>query len=319
MSGFSLTKEIVNAQNADTSSTIIGMLNANDHFLKLSKFEGDLIHTRDVEDDTKLAAGIKIGVDRGSLDANHVAEPYKTIDVMGKTPQDVCDIILADVGESAQSGALLVFCGLSGTGKGTTVTLLSGSLPNCVTWSNGNIFRSITLLAVAWCEQNGMSEFDASRALSDDNIRSFLSMLSFEKVDGQWQVVINGLGINTTVSKIQNTDLKSPRVSKNIPTVAQQTQGEVIAFARTALEKMRADGHNILLEGREQTVNYMPTPYRYTLTISDSTLLGKRRAAQRLGAAVQTEANKQPSGGEEADLALLLEEQLVAMVAEANL
>lgn len=109
-----------------------------------------------------------------------------------------------------------------------------------------------------------------------------MNMLSFEKVNGEWDVIINGLGINTSVSQIQNTDLKSPKVSKNIPTVAQQTQGEVINFARVALEKMRLDGKNILLEGREQTVNYMPTPYRYTLTISDGTLVGKRRAAQRL-------------------------------------
>jgi hypothetical protein len=100
------------------------------------------------------------------------------------------------------------------------------------------------------------------------------------------------LGFNTHVSAIQNTELKSPKVAKNIPTIAEQTQGEVINFARISLEKMRADGHNILLEGREQTVNYVPTPFRYTLTISDPELVGKRRAAQRLGAATLTEVKK---------------------------
>ena len=94
------------------------------------------------------------------------------------------------------------------------------------------------------------------------------------------------------MSAIQNTDLKSPKVAKNIPTIAQQTQGEVINFATSSLEKMTADGHNILLEGREQTVNYVPTPFRYTLTISDPELVGKRRAAQRLGAATLAEVKK---------------------------
>ena len=41
----------------------------------------------------------------------------------------------------------------------------------------------------------------------------------------------------------------------------------------------------VLLEGREQTVNYVRTPLRFTLGLSDDTLIGKRRAAQRLGAA----------------------------------
>jgi hypothetical protein len=75
--------------------------------------------------------------------------------------------------------------GLSGTGKGTTVTKLQEKLPNVVTWyrgfkpeqicqmvciflhahahlctlytcfarSNGNLFRSLTLFAVEHCEQ----------------------------------------------------------------------------------------------------------------------------------------------------------------------
>jgi hypothetical protein len=202
-----------------------------------------------------------------------------------------------------------------------------------VTWSNGNLFRSLTLLAVTWCEANGLSEFDPARALADDNIRSFMQMISFEKVNGEWDVIINGLGINTTVSAIQNTDLKAPKVSKCIPTVAQQTQGEVINFARDALEKMRLDGKNILLEGREQTVNYMPTPFRYTLTISDSTLVGKRRAAQRLAAATlsnfkQRNVLKNGTEGDVSDVLTgnhdelvveILREQLIELCQEAGL
>ena len=39
--------------------------------------------------------------------------------------------------------------GLSGTGKGTTVSKLQAALPRAVSWSNGNVFRALTLLAVS--------------------------------------------------------------------------------------------------------------------------------------------------------------------------
>ena len=84
------------------------------------------------------------------------------------------------------------------------------------------------------------------------------------------------------ISEVKNTELKSPKVSKNIPTVAELTQGEVILFAADAVETMGKDGIFVLLEGREQTVNYVRTPHRFTLVLSDESLIGKRRAAQRI-------------------------------------
>jgi hypothetical protein len=58
-----------------------------------------------------------------------------------------------------------------------------------------------------------------------------------------------------------NTELKSSQVSKNIPTVAEITQGEVILFATHAVDIMGKDGLVILLEGREQMVNYVRMPF----------------------------------------------------------
>jgi hypothetical protein len=160
-----------------------------------------------------------------------------------------------------------------------------------VTWSNGNIFRSVTLLAATWCERNGIEGFDPDKALSKDNLQDYMTMLSFGKfADGgtMFDTRIRGLGLELLVSEVQTTELKSPKVSKNIPTVAEFTQGEVVLFAAKAMELLGRDGWVVLLEGREQTVNYVPTPHRFTLTLSDDTLIGKRRAAQRLmGAAVK--------------------------------
>ena len=152
-----------------------------------------------------------------------------------------------------------------------------------VTWSNGNIFRSVTLLAVTWCEQQAdIDGFDKDKALTKENLQSFMSMLSFGKFDGKYDTRIHGLGLDMLISKVQNTELKGPKVSKNIPTVAEVTQGEVILFAAKAVETMGKDGIFVLLEGREQTVNYVRTPFRFTLILSDDSLIGKRRAAQRL-------------------------------------
>ena len=113
------------------------------------------------------------------------------------------------------------------------------------------------------------------------------------------------------VSQVQNTELKSPQVSKNIPTVAEMTQGEVILFAASAVEVMGKDGLVVLLEGREQTVNYVRTPYRYTLVLSDESLIGKRRAAQRIMADA---LKKLPEGAPDTVVDEALESSLTEMV-----
>ena len=61
-----------------------------------------------------------------------------------------------------------------------------------------------------------------------------------------------------------------------------------IAGAGKAAEAMRADGMNVLMEGRSQTLDYVRTPHRFELTLSEPLIIGKRRAAQRMmGAALE--------------------------------
>jgi hypothetical protein len=90
----------------------------------------------------------------------------------------------------------------------------------------GNIFRSVTLLAATWCEQQpDVVGFDPAKALTNENLESFMKMLSFGKFNDKYDTRIHGLGMDMLVSEVQNTELKSPKVSKNIPTVAEVTQG----------------------------------------------------------------------------------------------
>lgn len=323
-----ITYDLLNKQNAETSNAIIDAWKNNKMFLSLSRHEGAMTVARDNEDASKLQIGIDYAKSKGVIDPDFKPEPYVQVDVLGKTPDQVADEIIDKVNTSSGSstdesksggGSVIVLCGLSGTGKGTTVTKLRQKMEaagkKVVTWSNGNIFRSVTLLAATWCEQNGIEGFDQEKALTKENLEDFISMLSFNKFRGNYDTRIRGLGLELYVSQVQNTDLKGPKVSKNIPTVAQFTQGEVILFAAKAVETMGQDGIVVLLEGREQTVNYVRTPHRFTLALSDDTLIGKRRAAQRLMAAAIKEL---PEATNDAKVLEVFDTQLKTMVDEID-
>lgn len=224
---------VLKQQNAETSNALIDYWKDSAEFSKLAQYEGDLTIRRDEEDGVKLQKGIDFAKTKGVIDPSFVPEPYVHIDVLGKTPDTVANELISKVKENPkdEAGSVVVLCGLSGTGKGTTVAKLRQKLENdegkqVVTWSNGNIFRSVTLLAVTWCEQNlEGGSFDKDMALTKENLQSFIDMLSFGKFEGKYDTRINGLGLDMLVSQVQNTELKSPKVSKNIPTVAEMTQG----------------------------------------------------------------------------------------------
>lgn len=113
------TYDILNEQNATTTNAIINHYASSDDFLALSKSEGEGILQRDDEDASKLQKGIDIAKEKGVLDPNFVPEQYISIDVLGKSPDQVADEILAVVrkSESGSGGGVVVLCGLSGTGK----------------------------------------------------------------------------------------------------------------------------------------------------------------------------------------------------------
>eukprot|EP00934_Nitzschia_sp_Nitz4_P002032 Nitzschia sp. Nitz4//scaffold45_size130396//53480//54518//NITZ4_003445-RA/size130396-snap-gene-0.140-mRNA-1//-1//CDS//3329552386//2032//frame0 len=321
-----LSLALLKQQNAETSNGLIEHWKDNASFTKLAKYEGDLTIQRDNEDADTLQVGVEFAKSKGVIDPNYVPEPYVHLDVLGKTPDSVADEILALVekgtANSTGTGSVIVLCGLSGTGKGTTVAKLRQKLEQdqgkqVVTWSNGNIFRSVTLLAVTWCEQNVEGGvFDKDKALTKENLQSFMDMLSFGKFNGKYDTRIQGLGLDMLVSEVQNTQLKVPKVSKNIPTVAGQTQGEVILFAASAVETMGKDGLFVLLEGRTQTVDYVQTPYRFVLELSDPSLIGKRRAAQRIMADALKRVGETDASQDE--IIQALENSLEDMVKEVN-
>lgn len=265
-------------QDDVTSRAVLNLLKGNAKFDDLSRSEGEQLITRDKEDEDKLAKGILISIDKKVLEP--MAEPPSTekINVLGKSADQVADEIFSKLPAPEEGAAsVLILQGLSGTGKGTTVSKLKAKLPKVITWSNGNVFRSVTYLANQALAEKG-TEF-SSEALTADLLKSCFDRLSFQQFDDQFDVVIDN---TQRVGAIANTTLKDPLVSTRVPTVAEQTQGEVVRFAASAIETLKVAGHNVILEGRAQTLNFIPTPYRYELVIPEVAILGSRRAAQRV-------------------------------------
>jgi len=314
-----VTYDILKKQDATSTNAIITHLVQNTLFQKLSEHEGALIANRDKEDDEKLQEGIDYAICQGVLD-KITPEPYKDIYVDGKTPVDVCNEMLTSLGDDWKGTSFaIVLCGFSGTGKGTTVSCLRNMFVNehkrnVTCWSNGNIFRSISLLASTYCKNNSID--NVTDVLTTDNIANWISMLKFTKSDnGEWDTIISGMGLEHAVHNIQNTLLKSSDISKILPTVAKETQGQVVMYASSAISKMISDTQDlvVLLEGRQQTVNYVKSPYRFVLKLKEEGVVGQRRAAQRIMAGALASVGDDVSDEKISELLL---EQLGKLVQE---
>lgn len=277
-----VTAAVLAKQDSETSQAILTAYMGDSGFQSISDRLTKEIMARDREDGEKLGNGIQKAVDKGVLPAKVAVEPTTKVMVSGKSADAVADEIIKALGDAPSKGCVLVLQGLSGTGKGTTVAKLKEKLPNAQTWSNGNIFRSITLLAVTWSEKEKKPLDDA---LAPAKLKEFCEMLEFNKFkpDGPFDVKIEGLGLKYFVSEVEKTVLKDSKVATNIPKVAEVTQGECVLFVSDALGKMSKAGINVLVEGREQTLNHIRTPHRFELVLNDNTIIGKRQAALQIG------------------------------------
>lgn len=271
-----LTLQVLRQQDDVCSSCVLALLKGNTKFQQLSKSEGQSIIQRDNEDAEKLSDGIRISINKGILSGHPDVSPVTKINVVGLTAQEVTNKIVQAL--PSRQGNVIILQGLSGTGKGTTVNKLKDVLPRCVTWSNGNIFRSYTYLCNEMLSAQGKEITPAN--LTDDLLAAVEKRVTFVKCDdGTFQAMLDG---TTRVADVQNTVLKTPLISAKVPTVAQQTQGEVIRFGAGAVKMLSADGYNVILEGRSQTLDYIPSPLRFELVIPEVAVLGQRRAAQRV-------------------------------------
>ena len=121
-----VTYNCLKQQNSETSNAIIAHFTSETTsastsallFQSLSSSEGALIRQRDEEDGQKLQKGIDLALEKGVLSKDFVPEPYITVDVLGKSANEVADEILGHVAANAESDSkIIVLVGQSGTGK----------------------------------------------------------------------------------------------------------------------------------------------------------------------------------------------------------
>lgn len=298
---------VLGQQNSVTSQAILEAYAKDEVFLKLSGRLCKEIVDRDNEDGEKLQKGIQLAIDKNVLPATVEVENTKIVSVTGKNADEVADEIIGALGDAPSKGCVMTLQGLSGTGKGTTVAKLKETLPNAQTWSNGNLFRSYTLLAVTYAEQNDCT---LESTLTPEILESFSKMITFDKLGDKFDVKIEGLGMTHMISEVEKTVLKDSKVGRNIPTVAEVTQGEVIHFVQDALDKMAAGGINVLVEGREQTLNYIRTPHRFELVLDDPSIIGQRQAALQMGAKAFSALGAGLAGSDEASIKTALDAAL---------
>ena len=300
-------------QDDRTTTRIITVLREDPSFHALSVMEGQALMDRDALDNEKLRKGIRYAVENGVLAPKETTSAPQRIQIIGKSADDVCDVILRAVhihGDTSK-GRIISLQGLSGTGKGTTGKKIVQRLPRTTTWSNGNIFRCLTFCLLR--DAVGLAAHEAIEKLSDATLPASaitpaaialcMKQLKFdffidseEKAHYDLQILPTHPGAKSLlVSEVHNTILKYPSISRFVPLVAEKSQGEVIQFTLAAMREITVDaGWNVLIEGRNETLNYIDTPHRFELVLGaedeplESTLLllGQRRAAQRVAGEV---------------------------------
>lgn len=274
---------VLSLRDDRSTDAIIQFFLSDPSFRAAAATETAKIQERDAQDGVKLAEGIALSVRRKVLEANPPVEPVTRVAVQGKAADAVADEILAACGGADDaSGRVIILTGLSGTGKGTTTAKLAARLPNSMTWSNGNLFRCLALLADADCNSKGIP-LNAD-ALSADNVAKWVRLISFGQRPGTsiYDLHVLADGLDFWVGDVVNTLLKQPAISRSLPLVASFTQGDVIAAAGSALELLRSRGFNVLVEGRAQTLDYIRSKYRFELVLDDPSTVGMRQVALRV-------------------------------------
>ncbi|GMH83315.1 hypothetical protein TL16_g09558 [Triparma laevis f. inornata] len=245
------------AGGATASQAVISALDGYQPFIDFGAKEGLGIKTRDAEDGDMLEAGINLSLSTSVLSpSDKTTVPYTVVKVDNKTPQEVSEQILLSIQESSRDSSqlnigVITIVGFSGVGKGTTVSSLKTSLTSLRTdlnpdlvlcWSNGNIFRSLTVLTSLYMQQNNLSNVEEtiSGSKSVELKKKLMDCLKFEinPLTSDFDTHIIGFGVDYWVKDIETTVLKGDLVKGKIPTVAKSTQGEVVKFVREAVRKL---------------------------------------------------------------------------------
>jgi len=157
--------------------------------------------------------------------------------------ENVLKIIIREISEDHR---FISIEGRSGTGKGSAAEALRTKL-KALKISLGEIFRFLTHIA-------------------KENVE-----IDFEEVAACMSYKHNGERLhlyhkNQNVSEKLFLELKSPKLEKHIPKVADKTQKIVIKFVDRELGRLRKVDKQIVIEGRGFALDFLPSDVRVRLT-----------------------------------------------------
>lgn len=275
-----LTGSLLQAGDDKAINALVSWFECDGTFQMLACKQFEEILQQDKEESVRAAAGLRMAVARGLIPAKPEVEPAFSIDVSQYLADEVAAMVIQELGDATEQGRVLVVNGLDGTGKTTLINKLRKILPRTVCWSDDNLFRALTLLALQ--QSDPRSHRITVEALTPEVLSDLLSSLSFGIFNEKYDIQIVGSDSSVLVSEIADTVLREARLEENLSIITQLMRGEVIKFSADAVEVMRASGLNVLIAGRAQMLNYIPTAHRFELTIPDPLVLGGRQVARRL-------------------------------------
>ena len=255
-------------------------------FQSLAEKEQVLLTQRDEVDKVQLQRGIELSIKKGIIPANPVSgkierlviTPDTTVDETVERMMNIFPFYAREL--KSLKDLVITLQGLSGVGKGTTVTCLKRIFKNLIIWSNGDCFRALTYLVYKECGNMEKSAIE-EKLLNIEFIQKLCDRLDYVYDDSsnQWDICIDGkIKLNT----IRNTELKKSYISTLVPLVASYTQGEVINFVNKIIKNLKKYNYPFILEGRKETLQYINADMKFELVLTNPSILGQRRAAQRV-------------------------------------
>lgn len=269
--------------NSYYTNHIISRLKHDNRFKQLSRYELESIQCRDKEDADKIKSGIEYSINKNYISPIGKLPQYCPIIADNKTTEEICSDIQKQLKKTNGKKEPLILVGLSGTGKGTTAKALHQHIKQSLLWSNGNIFRIIY-----WqCLDRGITKnkYQQGKITDEDidaTILKILDKVSVQIVNEKIDIICTTHdGKNYHIHEIENSILKDPSVESMVEFLAGKTQGHVINFARKSVDTLSKKSM-MILEGRKETLNFIPSNNRFELVIRDQSVLGMRRAAQKI-------------------------------------
>ena len=195
------------------------------------------------------------------------AEGLETFQPKSKLTIHTDEIVGADnvakqiITHISEDDRIIAIEGLSGVGKGTTAHALKGELSGLV-FSFGEVFRYLTFM---------------ENVHNDLNHEQNLSVISHRLIDGALHLFRD----EENLSQKLKQHLQDPYLASQVPAVARRTQAQVIRFIQGEIIRIKNLHleHVIILEGRDYTLDYLPSDLRIELC-AHPMIRAKRRLGQ---------------------------------------